>query len=74
MDENLCPDCGGKMVSRKNTATGQCFWGCKQFPMCRGVRDTDGNVRTRQTVQRGSEGDMPSDRQHGNDRGRWKHQ
>ncbi len=30
------------MVSRLNTKTGQRFWGCAQFPECRGTRDTDG--------------------------------
>lgn len=30
------------MVSRLNSKTQQRFWGCKDFPKCRGTRDTDG--------------------------------
>ena len=36
-----CPKCGSAMVKRvaKNGANaGQSFWGCSQFPRCRGVR------------------------------------
>ena len=41
--ENLkCPDCGGDMISRKNSKTDQRFWGCKMYPECKGTRDTDG--------------------------------
>ena len=44
MDENLCPECGGPMISRMNGKTGQRFWGCKKFPDCRGTRNTDGEA------------------------------
>ena len=41
--ENVkCPECGGPMTSRANKSTGQRFWGCDDFPTCRGTRDTDG--------------------------------
>lgn len=41
--ENVtCPECGEPMVSRANKATGQRFWGCSNFPTCKGTRDTDG--------------------------------
>lgn len=33
-----CPKCSGEMVQRANRATREAFWGCKQFPKCRGVR------------------------------------
>ena len=42
MEETLCPECGGPMASRANKTTGQRFWGCKNYPTCRGTRDTDG--------------------------------
>lgn len=43
MIENLkCPECDGPMTSRKNSTTGQRFWGCNRYPKCRGTRDTDG--------------------------------
>lgn len=49
MIESLrCPDCGGPMVSRTTKPKAgfnqapQRFWGCKNFPICTGTRDTDG--------------------------------
>jgi restriction system protein len=33
-----CPKCGKTMVERSNRKTGQKFWGCSTFPVCRGVR------------------------------------
>ena len=47
-----CPKCGARMVSRKQGETGRRFWGCSNFPTCRGTRDTDGNApgeRARET-------------------------
>ena len=38
----LCPKCGSAMVIRKairGANVGKEFWGCEQFPSCRGVRD-----------------------------------
>jgi restriction system protein len=32
-----CPKCGKTMVERSNRKTGQKFWGCSTFPVCRGV-------------------------------------
>lgn len=79
MIENVkCPDCDGPMTSRKNKSTGQRFWGCKKFPQCRGVRDTDGKVRTRQSVRdyddEPASDRSPSDHRRDNDRARWRHQ
>jgi restriction system protein len=34
----VCPKCGKPMIERSNRATGQKFWGCSKFPVCRGVR------------------------------------
>jgi predicted RNA-binding Zn-ribbon protein involved in translation (DUF1610 family) len=35
----LCPKCGKVMVLRTNGSTGEKFWGCSDFPRCRGTRD-----------------------------------
>lgn len=44
--ENVtCPECGEPMVSRANKTTGQRFWGCSNYPTCKGTRDTDGDSR-----------------------------
>ena len=42
MSKPECPECGGPMTSRANKSSGQRFWGCNDFPTCRGTRDTDG--------------------------------
>jgi ssDNA-binding Zn-finger/Zn-ribbon topoisomerase 1 len=34
-----CPDCGGEMISR--TGKFGVFWGCKDFPRCKGTRDSE---------------------------------
>ena len=33
-----CPLCSSMMVNRENRRTGEPFWGCSQFPRCRGTR------------------------------------
>ncbi len=33
-----CPDCGSPMVKRHNKKQGRMFYGCEQFPACRGTR------------------------------------
>lgn len=33
-----CPHCDTPMVRRNNRRTGEGFWGCPAFPMCRGTR------------------------------------
>ena len=61
--ENLtCPECGELMVSRANKTTGQRFWGCSNFPACKGTRNTDGDD-TAEERPRG----MPSRRHEGFD-------
>ena len=76
IEETLCPICDGPMQSRANQSTGQRFWGCKRFPVCKGTRNTDGEARsTGYREELDGEGDhgAPSERQHDNDRGRWRH-
>lgn len=34
-----CPDCGAKMVLRARRSDGKRFWGCFNFPECRGSRN-----------------------------------
>ena len=39
--EPICPQCGNSMVkrvARKGSNSGKNFWGCVEFPRCRGVR------------------------------------
>ena len=33
-----CPKCGRTMVERSNRKTGQKFWGCSKYPVCRNVQ------------------------------------
>jgi restriction system protein len=33
-----CPTCSGPMALRTNRQTGAAFWGCTEFPRCRGTR------------------------------------
>jgi ssDNA-binding Zn-finger/Zn-ribbon topoisomerase 1 len=69
--ENVkCPDCDGPMVSR-SSAHGR-FWGCANYPRCRGTRNSLGDARTRfesDTDARTEE--LPSDRWRNRDRRRW---
>jgi len=40
-----CPRCGGQMVLRtaqRGVRAGQPFWGCENYPRCRGVREVEG--------------------------------
>jgi ssDNA-binding Zn-finger/Zn-ribbon topoisomerase 1 len=44
-DSPLCPVCGKEMVKReakKGKSAGKVFYGCSQFPKCRGVMELDG--------------------------------
>lgn len=40
-DPMACPECGS-MLARRSTAGGGAFWGCSDFPRCRGTRPDDG--------------------------------
>src|SRR5215471_4123135 len=37
-----CPDCGSKMIQRKNRKDGNIFYGCVKYPDCKGTRDENG--------------------------------
>ena len=36
--ELKCPKCGAKMVLRHRKSDGAAFYGCSQYPQCRGTR------------------------------------
>jgi ssDNA-binding Zn-finger/Zn-ribbon topoisomerase 1 len=56
-----CPTCGGPMVSRVTKPTSglmsapRRFWGCADYPTCRGTRDTDGESRDERQREREDE-------------------
>ena len=43
LEETRCPNCGGKMVARKSLHG--VFWGCANYPHCRGTRDSQGRSK-----------------------------
>jgi len=56
--ENLkCPECKGPMVPRANRKDGTKFWGCKEYPRCKGTRDSMGLSKE----ERNLEMDTPED-------------
>jgi ssDNA-binding Zn-finger/Zn-ribbon topoisomerase 1 len=63
-----CPSCGGKMVSRANRQSGQRFWGCADYPRCKGTLNTDGEASGR---YRADDNDEADDRYPGQKRGLW---
>jgi ssDNA-binding Zn-finger/Zn-ribbon topoisomerase 1 len=73
--ENVkCPLCEGPMTSRSNRATGQRFWGCNDYPKCKGTLNTDGEFVPRRSVvpDEPDRDGLPSERQRDNDRARWR--
>ncbi len=75
IEETLCPLCGGPMTSRKNSATGQAFWGCQDYPRCKGTRNTDGEAPregNRFESHFEERHQLPTDRARRNDRNRWR--
>lgn len=70
-----CPECGGPMLSRANRSSGQRFWGCNDYPQCRGTRNTDGDAPGETACVALTEvmGDerLPSERRLANDRYRF---
>ena len=43
IEETLCPECNSKMIARDGKF-GK-FWGCKNYPQCKGTRDSMGRSR-----------------------------
>lgn len=45
-ENTLCPLCNARMVPRKSkSSNNRVFWGCSNFPNCKGTRNTDGEAR-----------------------------
>lgn len=52
--ENVkCPECGSNMVSRKGQYG--TFWGCTQYPNCKGTRDSMGRSRAEREAEKEQE-------------------
>lgn len=61
-----CPECGEAMRERTNRSTGEIFWGCRDYPDCKGTRPFDG-------PDDDSPADaLPSERLRDRDRRRWE--
>lgn len=43
LEEVLCPECNKRMVSRKGQYG--TFWGCSDYPKCKGTRDSMGRSK-----------------------------
>lgn len=52
IEETLCPECGSKMVTKKNKNDGRRFWGCPNFPKCKGTRDSEGKSKQDREMER----------------------
>ena len=65
----LCPECGGPMTSRKNRTTGQRFWGCNDYPACKGTRNVMGEAPSPRAVD--EDEDLPSQQWANRDKRRW---
>ena len=53
IEETLCPECNGKMVSRKGQYG--MFWGCAAFPQCKGTRDNQGRSKADRARERNND-------------------
>lgn len=52
--ENVkCPECSGEMISR--TGKFGVFWGCKNYPECKGTRDSLGRSKAEREAERDSD-------------------
>jgi len=62
--ENVkCPKCDGEMVSR--TGKFGVFWGCKDYPNCKGTRDSQGRSKADRAAERESKEESDIDRAQG---------
>ena len=65
-DITTCPLCGGVMALRA-TRTGGQFWGCRSYPLCRGMRPLYAEDDDMET-------ELPSERARERDRQRWRNE
>lgn len=63
-DTPTCPDCNSEMVLRKNRQTDEEFWGCSDFPACRGT--------IKVSEKHSAHDSLPSDTYRRADRQRWR--
>jgi ssDNA-binding Zn-finger/Zn-ribbon topoisomerase 1 len=69
----LCPDCGGEMRLRRNKETHESFWGCAEYPECKGTRSVEVRAEDRPEDRPDNQPDeMPSDRYRRADKNRWR--
>lgn len=52
-DENLCPLCNKPMISR-SSQYGK-FWGCSDYPNCKGTRDSMGRSKEDRVKEKGED-------------------
>jgi ssDNA-binding Zn-finger/Zn-ribbon topoisomerase 1 len=79
-NDYLCPTCGSGMILRTAHRTGNEFYGCRNFPKCRGIRNLDGSTGIGQRSgtseddarQRDMDYESSSERMSRNDRRRWE--
>lgn len=57
-----CPSCDGDMVQRTNRIDGTKFWGCKNYPTCKGIVQ----------LEEEDEDLVPTDSLRRNDKRRWE--
>lgn len=53
IEDTLCPECGLKMVAR-NGKFGK-FWGCSNYPECKGTRDSLGRSKAERDAEKNSD-------------------
>ena len=63
-DNPTCPECASPMVLRVNSRTGEEFYGCLNYPSCRGTREVN-KAQADPDV-------LPSERVRQNDARRWR--
>ena len=51
MSPPRCPRCGAPMVERTNRTTQQRFWGCPDWPQCRGRTTPEAPTDLHQTIR-----------------------
>lgn len=49
--QNLCPRCRSEMVERVAKKTGKKFFGCRNFPRCRGTRPSEEEIELKNTLK-----------------------
>lgn len=53
IEDTKCPECDSKMIPRKSQYG--TFWGCSQYPKCKGTRDANGDSKQDRERRRAAE-------------------